>query len=87
MLANPGCSAGQVVDCIYTSRPGGSFVPKTRAVSERVTSDPSHYGETFNVDTPAQVGVTMTQSTGDCNVGQSAQGRLMALERFPTAAE
>jgi len=84
---NPGCSAGQVSDCIYPTRPGGAFVPGSRAITERSSSDPSTFGEDFYIDRPNQVCVKMTQSTGACEVSQSAQGRLMALERYPEAAE
>jgi hypothetical protein len=84
---NPGCSAGQVADCIYPTRPGGLFVPGSRTITERRTSDPSHFGQTFGPDTPTQVCVTMTQSTGACEVTQSAEGRLMALERYPEVRE
>jgi hypothetical protein len=38
---NPGCSAGQVTDCIYPLHPGGSFIPKTASMTERSSSDPA----------------------------------------------
>ena len=83
---NPGCSAGQVTDCIYPTHPGGSFVPKSAAMTERSSSDPSKYSEVFK-DTPAQICVTMTESTGACENSQSAQGRLTAIEKYPEAAQ
>jgi hypothetical protein len=85
--ANPGCSAGQANDCIYPRQPGGSFVPGSAGIIERLTSDPSKYNEQFSMNTPAQICVTITQSTGACETTQSAQGRLTAIERFPEATE
>jgi hypothetical protein len=81
---NPGCSAGQDSDTINPLHPGGSFVPNTRTTNHS-SSDPGNYRETFPVDRPDQVSVTITQSTGACEVGQSAKGQLQAVETFPQA--
>jgi hypothetical protein len=84
---NPGCSAGTTRDCIYPTRPGGTFVPGSRAITDRYSSDSAKYGESFDVDRPDQVCVSMTQSTGACEVTQTAQGRLTAIERYPAPAD
>jgi hypothetical protein len=84
---NPGCSAGSVADCISTTRPGGSFVPGSRAITESVTSDPTRYSAKFTIDGPNQICVQMTQSTGACEVANTAQGRLMAIEKYPEVME
>ncbi|KQW82038.1 hypothetical protein [Ensifer sp. Root127] len=84
---NPGCSAGEITDCIHPTRPGGYFVVGSAAMTERSSSDPSRYSEKFYLDTPDQVCVKMTQSTGACEVTQSAQGRLTVLEKFPLSAQ
>ncbi|MDA9399709.1 MULTISPECIES: hypothetical protein [Bradyrhizobium] len=84
---NPGCSAGQVGDCIHPKHPGGYFVQKTRSVTQFSSSDPGRYSEQYDQDTPAKVCVKITQSTGACEVTQCAQGRLTANETFPRAAE
>ncbi|MBK7616329.1 MAG: hypothetical protein IPJ08_18370 [Burkholderiales bacterium] len=84
---NPGCTAGEAVDCIYPLRPGGYFVPKTAVMSERNSSDPGRYKETYTKDTHQQVCVVINQGTGGCEVSQTAKGRLAALERFPTAVD
>jgi hypothetical protein len=84
---NPGCSAGVATDCIIPTKPGGSFVPKSAAVTERTSNDPSTYGEAFYIDTPGQICVRMTQSTGACEVSHTATGRLSAIERYPQATE
>ena len=52
---DPGCSAGQVNDCIYPLHPGGSFVPNSRTMTEHSTSGPSAYSEVYYVDKPDQV--------------------------------
>jgi hypothetical protein len=83
---NPGCSAGQARDCISPSHPGGSFVAGTAAMVESSTSDPGHYGVLFDINRLDRVCVVMTQSTGACENGQSAQGRLSAVEKFPVSA-
>ncbi|MCK1541620.1 hypothetical protein IVB12_06405 [Bradyrhizobium sp. 179] len=83
---NPGCSAGSDSDTIHPLHPGGYFVANTRTTNH-ATSDPSRYGETFTVDRPDQVSVTITQSTGACEVNQTAKGQLQAVETFPTAAD
>lgn len=83
---NPGCSAGSDSDTINPLHPGGSFVANTRTTNHS-TSDPSRYGETFTIDRADQVSVTITQSTGACEVTQSAKGQLQAVETFPQAAE
>jgi hypothetical protein len=83
---NPGCGAGQVGDCIFPKRPGGYFVPRSRSVTQFSSSSPGKYGEQFE-DSPSKVCVRITQSTGACEVTQCAQGRLMAIETFPKAAE
>lgn len=84
---NPGCSAGQVGDCIVPKHPGGYFVQKSRSVTQFSSSDPGRYGEVYEQDTPGKVCVKITQSTGACEVTQCAQGRLSATETFPRAAE
>jgi hypothetical protein len=84
---NPGCGSGQVSDCISPARPGGTFVPGSRAVTDRSTNIPNAYSETFTVDRPDQVCVTVTQSTGACEVQGFAQGRLMAIEKYPDFAQ
>lgn len=84
---NPGCTAGQVTDCIFPARPGGSFVERSGAMTERSTSDPGRYSEEFYVDTPDKICVRMTQSQGACEKDETAQGRLTAIERFPQSAE
>jgi hypothetical protein len=82
---NPGCSAGAARDCITPTRPGGTFVPGTAAMIDSSTSDPSRYSQVFEMNTPARICVVMTQSTGACEAGQSAQGRLTALEKYPVS--
>ncbi len=82
---NPGCSSGQATDCIYPKQPGGRFVPKTARMSRFSSSDPTTYSQKFE-ERPDRVCVTMTQSTGACEVTQSAQGRLTAIEEFPQDA-
>jgi hypothetical protein len=84
---NPGCSAGAATDCIYPIRPGGYFVAGSGSMTERSSSDPGTYHERITTDTPNKICVEMIQNTGACEVNQSAQGRLTALEKFPRAAE
>ncbi|KQW82037.1 hypothetical protein [Ensifer sp. Root127] len=81
-----GCFAGETADCIYPSQPGGYFVVGSAVVTERSSTDALRYAERFR-ETPDQVCVQMTQSTGACEHRQFAQGRLMALEKFPRAAD
>jgi hypothetical protein len=83
---NPGCSAGQARDCINPTHLGGSFVAGTAAMVESSSSDPGKYNATFS-STPNQICVVMTQSTGACEVSQTATGRLSAIERYPEAQE
>jgi hypothetical protein len=85
--SNPGCYAGEVTDCIFPTKPGSSFVSGSRAITERTSTDLGSYKEDFFVDTPSKVCVRMTQSTGACEVVNIASGRLMAIERYPVAAE
>ena len=83
---DPGCTAGADSDTISPLHPGGSFIPNTRTTNHS-TLDPAHYGETYTVDRPDQVSVTITQSTGSCQVSQSGKGQLQVVETFPQAAE
>jgi hypothetical protein len=84
---NPGCSAGTATDCITPIKPGGSFVPGSAAVTERTSNGPAAYREEFYINTPGQICVRMTQSTGACEISFTATGRLSAVERYPQAAE
>jgi hypothetical protein len=83
---DPGCSGEAQNDCIYPLHPGGSFVANTRTTNH-TSGDPAHYNESFTKDTPDQICVTMTQSTGSCQITGTARGQLEAIERFPQAAE
>jgi hypothetical protein len=83
---NPGCSAGETADCVVPTHPGGSFVLKSASLTERSSSDPTKYSEAFS-ESPDKVCAKMTQSTGCCECAQSAQGRLMAIEKYPQVAE
>lgn len=82
--SNP-CTGTSDSDTIYPLHPGGYFVANTRTIN-RSTTDPSHYSESFTVDRPDQVSVTMYQSTGACEMRQSASGQLQAMETYPQAA-
>jgi hypothetical protein len=83
--SNP-CTGTSDSDTIYPLHPGGYFVANTRTLN-RSTSDASHYSETFTVDRPDQVSATIYQSTGACEMRQSATGQLQAMETFPQAAQ
>jgi hypothetical protein len=82
---NPGCSGGEVADCVFPLHPGGALILDSAALVDRNSSDPSNYNETFYLKSPNQICVKMRQSTGACEVTQTAQGRLTALEEFPRA--
>lgn len=84
---DPGCEAGSVTDCIVTTTPNGFFVPNSAAMVEGTTSQQRQYSQQFFIDAPNQICVRMNQSTTSCQVSQVAQGRLMALEKFPQVAE
>jgi hypothetical protein len=83
--SNP-CTATSDSDTIYPLHPGGYFVSGTRTIN-RSTTDAGHYGEQFTVDRPNQVSVTMTQSTGACELRQFATGQLQAIETYPQASQ
>lgn len=83
---NPGCSAGETTDCVFPAHPGGSLVLKSAALTERSSSDPGKYSESFS-ETPDKICAKMSQNTGCCECTQTAQGRLLAIERYPQAAE
>jgi hypothetical protein len=84
---NPGCSGGEVADCIFPLHPGGALIPDSATLTDRTSSDPSHYNEIYSIKSPNQICVRMIQSTGACENSQTAQGRLTALEEFPHAAQ
>ena len=83
--SNP-CTGTSDSDTIYPRHPGGYFVPGTRTVN-RTTTDAGHYGERFTVDRPDQVSVTISQSTGACELRQFATGQLQAVETYPQAVQ
>jgi hypothetical protein len=83
---NPGCGFGTASDTIYPVHPGGYFVAGTRTTNHSTTSG-DKYGETFTVDRPDQISVTITQSTGACEMHQEAKGQLQAVETFPVPGE
>lgn len=80
---NPGCTGGEATDCIHPAHPGGLFVSGTATMVDGTSSDPSHYTALITRDMPSEICVKMTQFTGACEVTQSAQGRLTAVEMFP----
>lgn len=83
---NPGCSAGVATDCISPIHPGGTFVPKSAAMTEFTSTSPGTYSEKFR-ESPDQVCVVITQSTGACEVHNVASGRLSATEKYPQASD
>ncbi|RUW95041.1 hypothetical protein EOA30_32975, partial [Mesorhizobium sp. M8A.F.Ca.ET.059.01.1.1] len=58
---NPGCSAGQVKDCIYPKRPGGHFIQGSHSVTQFSSSDPTRNLVQFDTDTPEMTCVKITQ--------------------------
>ncbi len=82
---SPGCVPGISYDCIYTSEPGGIFEAGSAAITERTTTDLKRYSSRITVNSPSKICMEITQSTGACEVVQSASGRLSAMELFPTA--
>jgi hypothetical protein len=84
---NPGCSAGAAEQCIYASELGGALDATSAAITERTTTDPSRYSSRITVNSPSKICMEITQSTGACEVVQSASGRVSAMERYPTIAE
>jgi hypothetical protein len=82
---NPGCSGGEAADCIFPLHPGGALIPESATLTDRISSDPGHYGEIYYLKSPNQICVRMVQSTGACENSQIAEGRLTALEEFPLA--
>jgi hypothetical protein len=83
--SNP-CSATSDSDTIYPLHPAGYFIVNTRTTNH-YTTDPAHYGEVFTADRLDQVSVTITQSTGACELRGFAKGRLQAMETFPQVAK
>ncbi|NEI26816.1 hypothetical protein [Rhizobium ruizarguesonis] len=84
---NPGCSAGAAEQCIHASEPGGVLEAGSAAITERTTTDPTRYSSRITVNSPGKICMEITQSTGACEVVQSASGRVSAMERYPTVEE
>jgi hypothetical protein len=77
------CPAGQDSDCVSPRSPGGSLQVGSASVTDLTSAQAGRAVWAVTTNTPEQICVSFTVSTGACEAGNSGTARLTAVERYP----